>query len=479
MQRFTLYRRWMMVLLMSGAALSGCARFAPPVRSATDVVLAPDYHLYEPVLVGPDQWWERFGSPSVNTLVADALSGNFSIQEAAARLDQAAAIAGINRSTLYPNVNFSTDARLSETHRDEGFSSGSRNQTVGSESYDLGISANYEVDLWGRLKGDRRATDIDVFATQEDLVAAKYSVVSRVMIAWLDLIRVRRILEVTNAQLETNRTMLELNELRFQKGLATALDVFQQRQIIAQTESIIPPLVAQESVLLHELAVLAGKAPRTPQDIADRSFPDPGPLPNYGIPADLLNNRPDVRAAGLRLQSADWRVSAARADRLPILNLTAAFSFNGDGFDSILDNWMTTLAGSVTGPIFDAKRRRSEVDRTLGVVDERLSRYRGTVLIAMQEVENALVRIDRQQVYIEALRRQTDAANNTYSEALNRYRKGLVDYLPVLTALTTQQNLERSIVEAHHALLVYRVQLHVALGGDWLSDPAQRSVEEQ
>jgi len=184
-----------------------------------------------------------------------------------------------------------------------------------------------------------------------------------------------------------------------------------------------------------------------------------------------------VRAAGLRLASADWDVSAARADRLPALSLTGTTNFNGASVSTLFDNWLARLAGSVTGPIFDAGRRKAEVERTRAVVDEYLAAYRGTVITAMLEVEDALVHEARQRDYIEALTAQYEAAKASLEEARVRYRKGLNDYLPVLSALTNQQSLEQSLVAARHDLLYYRVQLHLALGGDWTAEEAAYTEE--
>jgi NodT family efflux transporter outer membrane factor (OMF) lipoprotein len=516
-------KRCLALALGAALCLQACATFTPPVRGPETVALPADYQLYGPTMETPDRWWEAFETPALNALVDEAIAGNLTLRQSAARLTQAVAVAQQNRAALFPQVGYSggTDARLN--HQDAGFGgvpgpsaaqriealstliapgTGSsatqilsdaerrlaalqtvltedpkNNQTVTTKSYGLGLTANYEVDLWGRLGALSEASLLDVTATQEDLFAAMQTVAGQVALTWLDLLQVRQTLRITQSQLETNRTTLELIELRFRKGLATALDVFQQRQAVAQTEAVIPPLEAQAQVLLHSLAVLLGKEPRAALDLGNEIFPEPRPLPEYGLPADLLARRPDVRATGLRLYAADWRVSAAQADRLPALQLSGGFGVDGDGINTVFDNWLTTLAASVTGPIFDAGQRDAAVMRTRAVVDERLNDYRLTVLTAVAEVENALVRIDRQQAFIVALRTQYETAESTHREALNRYRKGLSDYLPVLTALTNAQGLERDVIEAEHDLLVFRVQLHLALGGDWMRTAADAPEE--
>ena len=337
-----------------------------------------------------------------------------------------------------------------------------------TESYGLGLNASYEVDLWGRIDADLQSAELDVAATEEDLYAAMQTVASQVVLIWLDIAQSREILELVEQQLETNRTVLDLIGLRYRRGLATALDVLQQRQIVAQTESAIPPLRAQIALLQNELAVLLGEPAAQALQVEAQRVPDIGHLPEYGVPADLLGRRPDVRSAGLRLRSADWSVSVARADRLPSLRLNAGYSFGAGDWDLVFDNWMASLAASIAGPVFDGGRRKAEVARAQAVVDERLAAYKLAVVSAIADVENALVVETQQREFIDALNRQLDAARGTYEEALARYRKGLNDYLPVLSALTSSQSLERSVVQAKRDLALNRVRLYVALGGAWM-----------
>ncbi|MBN2310003.1 MAG: efflux transporter outer membrane subunit [Candidatus Hydrogenedentes bacterium] len=339
-----------------------------------------------------------------------------------------------------------------------------------TRSYEFGLASSYEVDLWGRLRSQHEAALLDLQASQEDVYTAMLTLASEVTLCWLDVLYYKQGLALLHEQLKANETTLELLELRFRKGLASALDVYQQRQIVSQTESTFPPLEAALQTLYHEIAVLQGKPPRSDLGLEADAFPDPGPVPALGIPADLLARRPDVRAAGLRLSAADWDVGAARADRLPTIRLSASASYGADDWNLVFDNWMATLAASLTGPVFDAGRRKAEVERVRAVVDERLAAYRESVIGAVQEVEDALVLEARQADYIDALTKQLEIAQATHREALARYRKGMNDYLPVLSALVDTQSLERSLVAAHHDRLVYRVQLHRALGGTWMRE---------
>ena len=148
--------------------------------------------------------------------------------------------------------------------------------------------------------------------------------------------------------------------------------------------------------------------------------------------------------------------------------MTGSAICSANEWELACDNWTAKLAGSIAGPIFDAGRRRAEVERPRAVVDERLAVCKQTIVTAVQEVENALIREAKQREYVDALKVRLGTAQDSHREARARYQKGLSDYLPVLSALTTAQSLERSLVQANHDLLAQRVQLYLALGGSWM-----------
>jgi len=507
-----------------------CARFAPQERPAGFLPVPAEFTLYETAPPAPDQWWTCLESEELDALVGEALAENLSLRQIDARLRQAESIARQAGAARYPDLGFSGDVSTSRRRTDTGQSfsqideaagrigalggvlapstgtgltdvlrstqsrlqsvqgllapspSSVRRETV--RSYRFGLASSYEVDFWGRVRARHEAALLDLETAQEDLYAAMLSLSGIVARQWLDLVGFRRELDVVRQQLELNKTRLGLMELRFQNGMATALDVFQQRQIVAQTESLIPPLEAGLGVAQHELALLLGRPPRENLGLKADAFPEPGIVPEPGLPADLLARRPDVRAAGLQLQAADWRLAAARADRLPSLRLTGSASYGAADWDLVFDNWIATLAGSLAGPIFEGGRLKAEVDRTRAVVDQRLAAYRELVLDSVREVENALLLETKQAEYVEALKREKDAAEAAHNQALERYWMGVSDYLPVLSALTQLQSLERRLVQAELARLEYRVQLCIALGGTWMAEerppirPARQEMEQ-
>jgi NodT family efflux transporter outer membrane factor (OMF) lipoprotein len=450
------------LMAISTTLLSSCVMFAPDERTDLHSEIPEQFTLYDSAPADPtNRWWEAFGSAELTGLIDEALTNSPSILQAWARLEQADAVARKAGAARQPTLDYSA-----------GASANSRETAAGRDSYNnysLGLAAAYEVDLWGRIKSTTEAAALDREASRENLNAAAITLASRVARSWAAIIAQRLQLDVIDIQLEANSKSLELIELRFKNALSSALDVYQQRQTVAATEALIPQRELIVETERNQLAALLGRADFQTLQVMQETLPEFGPVPQTGIPADMLANRPDVRQAGLQLQSADWQVSAARADRLPAIRLTASASYGNNDIDAsdIFDNWMANLAGSITGPIFDGGRRKAEVERTQAVVDERLAAYRETVITAIQEVEDALVSEQKQREYIEKLDARLNAARKSYEESINRYRNGLIEYTTVLIQLNMLQSIERDRVAAQFALIGYRIDLYRALGGTW------------
>ena len=448
-----------MVLIFSA---SSCTTFKSQIRANPEGELPKTFSLYTAGPERPERWWEAFKDQELNALVEEALSGNFSLKEAWARLNQARAVAVQAGSELYPDLTGTVGASQGR----QGTENGSRNtQTI--KDYSLGLASTYELDLWGRIRSEREAALLEVTATREDVNAAAMTVAAEVTDRWANIISQRIQKALLEKQLQTNQIYLELVELRFHNAMVSALDVYQQRQVVENVRAQIPLIEAQEQLLLHELALLLGKPSQTPIEITSRTLPAPMTIPATGLPADLLSTRPDIRSAGLRLYAADWQVATARANRLPSIKLTASASYGAGELDIIFKNWLVNLAANLTAPIFDGNRLKAEVNRVKAVAEEQLFAYRSTVLNAIKEVEDALVSEEKQRQHISALKAEIDVSRKALDQARDRYLKGLNDYLPVLTQVLTVQGLERDMIQRHTELLIYRVNLHRAFGGTW------------
>ena len=432
------------ILSITAAILCvGCTTFKPPERT----VIVPDtpttYSLYTEKDSGPGPWWRSFGSAELDTLVDTALSGNFDIRTAWARLKQAQASVRNIRSNRLPTATYQVG--LDQSRQPVQGDAGDAVQTD-STAYSIGAGASYEVDLWGRLKALRQVEELDMAAAREDLEAAAVTVAAAVVDSWINIMSTRRQIAILEKQIEINRNLLQLQQLRFANGKADALDISQQREALAAAKAKLPLLQLSEKQALNALAVLIGRSGAQNLAVTEQELPDLIPLPATGLPADLLSSRPDIRAAGLRLTSADWQVSAARADRLPNLTLSANALFSTDSVGLLFNNWIASLAAGLTGPLFDAGARSAEVERSRAMAEEYVAGYARTVAQAIQEVEDSLATEQHQTEYIALLNDQLKASQSALKDAQIQYANGQDNYLNYLTAWTSIQDLERQLV---------------------------------
>lgn len=456
---------------------ASCSPFTPKARQAPEGGLPDTYSLYAPREEPGRRWWEEFGASDLNRLVDEALSKNFTLKEAWARLRQVRARAVQAGADLYPDLTGEVGAVVG---RQRSADTGATVRSI--EDYAVGLVSRYEIDLWGRIRSENEAALLEVSATREDLNAAAITVAAEVTTRWTNIIAQRLQKKLLERQLEINRTLQELIELRFRNSMVSALDVYQQKQVVENIEAEIPLVEAEEARLRHELALLLGRPPRSEIVITAADFPAPAGVPATGLPADLLALRPDVRAVGQRLKAADWQIAAARANRLPSITLTARARYGQGDLENIFDNWLLSLAGDLSAPLFDGNRRSAEVDRSRAAADERLWAYRRTVLTAVREVEDALVTENKQREHLAALKRVAETSQRALEEAGIRYRNGLNDYLPVLTQLLAVQDLEKNLIRQRATLLNARVGLYRALGGTWterLVSPSEAGISQE
>ena len=444
--------------------LAGCTLFQPQVRPDAPIDLPERYSLYNSDDPGPGRWWESFGSEELNRLVDQALAGNFDVRSAWALLKQADAVARQAGADLKPDLEYSAGAekRWRRTKAD-----GSGAERSDDETFSAGLTAAYELDLWGRLAALRQSETLELDASREDLDAAAVTVAAEVVTTWIDILSLRRQIDILNEQIDLNRRMLKLQVLRFSNGQSDALEVAQQKEVLAKAKANLPPLQLEEQVQRNALAVLLGLAGSGDLAVDQSTLPKLISLPAAGMPADILAARPDVRAAGLRLKSTDWQVSAARADRLPALTLSADATFSSDSLDLLFSNWVATLAASIAGPIFDGGYRAAEVDRVRAEAGEALAAYAQTVAEAIQEVEDSLATETRQAEYITLLEEELEASRASMKASRLQYLNGQANYLDYLSAWTSVQSLERQLVDEKATRIKNRVTLYRTLGGNW------------
>lgn len=419
-----------------------------------------------------DMWWKELNSPELNRLIDEALSSNLNLKQAWARLKQARASAVIAGADRWPDLELSGDVSHAHEHRN---APGGDTEII-KKNRALGLVSQYELDLWGRIRAGRKSGELSAKATREDLKSAAMTVSAEVARNWVRLIYEKKKQNLLQSQIETSKKYLQLTRMRFFNGMNTALDVLQQKENLDGTKSRLPLTKSAQREYTHKLALLLARPKSSLPECKREQLPHPGPPPQAGLPAELLRQRPDIRAAWRRLRGAKWDLTAAKADLLPRITLTASHEFSAPQFNTLFQNWVTSLAGGLTAPLFDGKRRMAEVDRTRAVVEERLYGYRETVLTAINEVEDALSNERWQRQYIKSLGKKLESARTALEQARSQYINGMSGYLPVLTELISVQELELDLLSARKDLLLYRIALYRALGGTWTENLEERGL---
>jgi NodT family efflux transporter outer membrane factor (OMF) lipoprotein len=421
----------------------------------------------EPVVAGMDQfstpspenrpsenpWWDAFEDPTLDSLIRAALGNNLDILRSLARLDQAAALTRQARALRLPSLDLEASAQ-------KEWLDGDAQQLLKQ----AGGALSWEVDVFNRLGSAALARKSEQAARMEDVEALRLSLSAEVAEAYYDAVEQRNQLALLQAQIDTDRELLELTELRFDAGLTASVDVLQQSSQLAETESLIPPSEAALRISENRLDVLTGQAPDA-LDRVDRKaeFARIGSLPYTGVPSDLLLNRPDLRALKNELVAADAEIGRAMAERLPRITLDGSYSFV-DG--PVLSGPAAFLLGTLVQPLLDWGARKAEVERNKALYVERLAVFSQAYLEAVEEVENTLYRERKQRQFLERLDNRRRFLSRTVEETRFRYTNGLTDFLPVLDAIKELQRIERVIVRQQRELVGFRIRLHRALGGN-------------
>jgi len=465
-------------LLVAAALAAACSPHRVRHDPAPPVALPAVYSAPGPSGQLPERWWRSLGDPALDRLVERALRQSFQLRAAWARVRQARSLVRQARSGLWPQLDLSARAARDKQRFDLGDPIGEIRPTV--DSFTLSAAAGYELDVWRRIGNQGAAAALDAAAARDEAEALAMSLVSEVSEAWFDVVAQRAQRALLEEQLELNQTQLELMEARFRQGLASSLDVFQQRAQVVNTRQRIEQVDATLALLGNRLALLLGEPPTSRPPDSPAALPELPPPPATGVPADLLVRRPDVRAARRRVEAADHRVAVAVADRLPSLRVGGNVSLSSGTIADLIGTPIWGIFASIAAPLIDGGRRAAVAEQSRDVVDERLMQFGQVLVQAMVEVENALSGERHQRIEIATIEEQISLAEATYAQARERYTEGLIDYLPVLTALQSLQQSQLGLIAARRQLLSSRIQLYRALGGTWtgeLETPARAEVK--
>ena len=427
-------------------------------------------------------WWQRYGNPQLDGLIAEALQGAPDMAAAAARVQQAQAMLGVSESASQPQLSAHTSItgdKLSYNHLTPAEMAPRGMNDYGRATLDLAWS----LDLWGKHRAAVQAAAGELQAREADAAQARLVIASGVAAAYAELVRLRATERSLQQSVQVRENTSRLFGERFDNGLENQGSVHsaKARLVAAQAELA----QAQEQVALqrNRIAALMGATPEraasitVPDAVLQQPWKQQWALPE-NLPANLLGRRPDVVAARLQAQALESRVASKQAEFYPDVNLAAFVGVQSLGIDMLArgGSSIASIGPAISLPIFNGGRLRSELGAARARYDEAVALYRSTLNRALQEVADNAVSQRALQQQLQSMQQAVRSAEEAHRVARNRYEGGLSNYLEVLNAEDQLLGSVRQLVTAQTRALSLDIELHRALGGGWQSQPDAASA---
>ena len=420
-------------------------------------------------LLAATPWWEEFKDPQLQTLIQQALDNNQDLKIATARVEEVRALLGIATADLYPQL--SAGGSATRTRTPNTLLPVSPDPTVKvnprSNAYAAMLDASYEVDLWGRVRRTRQAARADLLASAESRNTVISTLVTEVARSYFRMLELDREIEITSATVRTYQKTLELMELRRKYATASKLEVDRFRAEVSGSLATLSILRQQVLETENALNILIGQAPRDIRRGLTLQRQPAIPIVPVGLPANLLEQRPDLKAAEQQLAAATARIGAAKAAFFPRIALTAEYGYQSLELNKLLESnsggWM--IAGNAAQPIFQGGRNWFNYQASRAQREQALQNYRKSVLQALREVSDALGA--KRQSREERLHResQVNALQDSVRLSDLRYRTGQSSYIELLDAERQLFTAELQLEQARLEELLAAVRLYKSLGG--------------
>lgn len=470
-------------LLLPAVLLTACTTVGPNYRQPE--VDAPGQFAEASATTGFSDaelaaWWQRFGDPRLDVLVARAVAQNLDVQAAAARIREARAREIVAGAASKPRVDAQGSVarqRISENAipvpPGSGGGGGGSFGLPGSEftTFRVGFDASWEIDLFGRTRRSVEAAHARSGVALWNRRDVQVSVAAEVADAYLTLRTLQQRIATAEAELVRQQRFERLVAARVRGGLITGQDLEQQRSERSTAAAALPLLQAQAEAQIHALGVLTGATPEAliAELSPSKALPPAPPEIPVGLPSDLLRRRPDIRAAERELAASTADIGVAVADLYPRFSLTAAPALVSTALASLLE-WGSrafSVAAAVDWPLLNGGRARGNIAVANARQSQALIAYRKSVLRALQDVEDALSRSGGDRRQLADLEEAHRTAARAEDIARTRYRGGLVTYSDVLLAQARRLKLEDQLTETRGNLARDTVALFKALGGGW------------
>jgi multidrug efflux system outer membrane protein len=413
-------------------------------------------------------WWKLFQDPVLQQLTREAIANNYDLRDAAARVEEARAQVGVARSFLYPQLNANGNGRAEQVSRRTD-----PPQALGSnrsfQNWFLGLSMAWELDVFGRIRRESEAASNIFLATEQARRGVLIALIADVAQSYFVLRQLDLEIEISRRTLGVNDETVEFYRRRLTGGVSNQLEVDQSLANRSRTAASIPELERQIVIQENLINFLVGRNPGPiARGVALTDQYQPPSVP-AGIPSDLLERRPDVKAAEDLLAATNANIGAAKALFFPSFSLSAALGGASHDLSNILDKraQIWSVAGGVLQPVFQGWRIFFNYEATKARFDQALAQYERAAQNGFREVADALVSVEKLRELRTELERSVEALGSAARLSRLRYDTGLANYLEVLVADQQLFDQEILLARARGSQLTAVVQLYRALGGGW------------
>lgn len=458
-------------VFLIAAFLAGCMVGPDYRRPAVDTPQSFEYEAKDARDTANTDWWKQFDDPVLDALIADALANNRTVKIAAANIEQAAGVLMQTRAQLFPQISYSGSGareRLSQLNYTTQVPSTIPNPLT---SYQLLAGANWEIDLWGRVRRLTESARAELFASQEARRGVILSLVASVASSYIQLVTLDEQFEIAQRTLATYGESVHQFELKFKYGQVSAMNLEQARSQYETAEAAIPPIKAQIVLTENALCILLARNPghiERGKTLAALALPT---VPS-GLPSQLLERRPDLAQAEQNLIAANAQIGAAKALYFPTISLTGAIGTSSSDLSNLFKGparaW--SYAGSFTGPIFTAGAIAGQVKQAEAGQQAALLAYKSAIQNAFSDVEDSLSshaqfidQLQAQQRLVKALREYDRLARMLYDG-------GYTQYLTVLYAEAQLFPAELNLAQNYGSTLTSLVGIYQAMGGGWVNE---------
>lgn len=422
--------------------------------------------------IGNTAWKEFFRDPALQQLLEAAVKGNFDLQIALKRIDEAQAYVKQSKAAFFPSLTANATANTSIPSKNSlnGVSLENFLKTTHIEDFTLGVGLSWEIDVWGKLRRQKEASLATYLQSYEGAKAVQTALVSNVASGYFNLLMLDAQLRIAQRNVALSDTIVKMISMQKTAGQVTELAVQQSISQKQTAEALVPQLQQAITIQENALSILTGNMPGA---IARNSSLEEVTLWDSlytGIPAEVTANRPDVKASELALQAANANVGVAQASMYPALSITASGGLNAlkasDWF-SIPNSLFGTVAGNIMQPVFQQRRLKTQYEVAQVQREQAVIGFRQSVTNAVREVSDALVSADKLKEQQRIADAQVQTSNKSVQQARMLFQSGLANYLEVITAQGYTLQAELNQADVKRRQLTATVDLYRALGGGW------------